>query len=227
MSDTTTMPFQPGTVDDAPAAPEPDDAPRDKRVLLILGALAGLAVLAIAAYFLLFAGGSDDKATNAVVVAPKSGAQPSTATSTAPKTAALPNISAKNFGTDPFKPLISAPTTGTTTTGTTTTGTTTTGTTTTGTTTTGTPTTGTPTTGTPTTGTPTPAVTSIRFRVVNVATDNESARVSVDGTAATVKPGEIFSEKFKAIRFSEGSCGTFQFGDERFDLCEGNAVNVN
>jgi hypothetical protein len=212
MSDTTTMPFQPGTVDDAPVAPEPDDAPRDRRVLLILGALVGLAVLAIAAYFLLFAGGSADKATNAVVAAPKSGAQPSTAASTAPGTAALPRISARNFGTDPFKPLLSVAVAPSTTAATPTTST---------------PTTNTPTTNTPTTGATTPAVPSFRFRVVNVATDNESARVSVDGTAATVKPGEVFSEKFKAIRFSEGTCGTFQFGDERFDLCEGSAVNVN
>jgi hypothetical protein len=213
MSDTTTMPFQPETVADEPVAPELDDSSGSKRVLLILGALAGVVVLAIAVYFLLFAGGSADKASNAGVVAPKSGVQTTTAASTAPTTAAQPKIAARNFGTDPFKPLLSAVTAGTTVTDTTVTGGTTTG----------------PTTG-PTTGSTVPTALpppSIRFRVVDVATDNESARVNVDGTATTVKPGDVFSEKFKAIRFTDGSCGTFQFGDERFDLCEGKAVNVN
>ena len=57
MSETTTMPFQPGTLAQAPLPPELDESPGNNRLLLILGALAGLAVLAIAAYFLLFAGG--------------------------------------------------------------------------------------------------------------------------------------------------------------------------
>jgi hypothetical protein len=212
MSDTTTMPFQPGTVSDEAVTAELADRAGNKRVLLMLGALAGLAVLVTAAYFLLFAGGNSDKAPNAVVSAPKTAAQPSTAPSTAPKTAALPNISARNFGTDPFKPLISealptvAATVPVTNPGTV-------------------PVT-VPVTG-PGTGPVVAPPTSIRFRVVDVAADNESARVNVGGTAATVKPGDVFSEKFKAIRFTDGSCGTFQFGDERFDLCEGKAVNVN
>jgi hypothetical protein len=230
MSDTTTMPFQPGTVEDESAAPEPDDAPGNKRILLLLGALGVLAVILIAAYFLLFAGGND-KAATGVVTAPRSSALASTAPSTAPTTAALPKISARNFGIDPFKPLLtvaSAPatTTGTTAAGTTAAGTTAAGTTTTGTTTTGTTTTGTTTTGTTAPGATTPAPATFKFRVIDVAKDNESSRVSVDGTATTVKPGDVFSEKFKAIRFTGGTCGTFQFGDERFDLCEGNTAKL-
>jgi hypothetical protein len=209
------MPFQPGTMDDAPEAPELDDSPGNKRILLILGALAGLAVLAIAAYFLLFAGGSEDKAGDAVV--PPSVVQPSTAPSTAPKTAVQPKISARNFGTDPFKALLSdgsaSTTTGSTTT---TTGTTTTGTT--------TPVTTPPVTTPPVTTPPvtTPAAATYRFKVINVASGNEHARVSLNGDEQTVGPGDIVGGKFKALRFQGGKCGTFKFGDEpAFDLCEG------
>jgi hypothetical protein len=222
MSETSTMPFQPGTVADVPLPPDEEESPGNQRLLLILGAVAGLVVLAIAAYFLLFAGGSDDKATDAALPAANPSTQPSTVPSAAPVSGALPKISAKNFGTDPFKALISeAPVTNPTGTGAgTATGT--------GTSTTGTTPVVTPPVDTGTGTSPTPPVaTSFRFRVANVATDNESARVKVDGTASTVSPGEVFSEKFKAIRFTGGTCGTFQFGDERFDLCEGNTVTVN
>jgi hypothetical protein len=212
MSDTTTMPFQPGTMDDAPEAPQLDDSPGNKRILLILGAVAGLAVLAIAAYFLLFAGGSDDKAADPVVP-PRSGAQPSTAPSTAPKAAVQPKISARNFGTDPFKALISdGAASTTTTTGTTTTGTTT-------------PPVTTPPVVTPPTTTPPstpPSGAAYRFKVINVASGNEHARVSLNGDEETIAPGDVVGGKFKAIRFQGGKCGTFKFGDEpAFDLCEG------
>lgn len=214
MSDTTTMPFQPGTLAEAPDAPELDESAGSNRLLLVLGALAGLAVLAIAAYFLLFAGGSEDKTATAVVPAPNSSARPSTAPSTAPKTAALPKISARNFGTDPFKPLLTAPVIGSTTTGSTTTGTTTT-----------TPTTTTPTTTTPTTTTPTTTGTTYRFKVINVSGNNETARVSLNGAVQTISPGDIVGDKFLFKRFQGGECGTFKFGDEPpFDLCEGNSV---
>ncbi len=112
MSDTTTMPFQPGTMAAAPEAPEVDAPSGGNRMLLVLVALAGLAVLAIAAYFLLFAGGGDDKTASATPPA-KAGVLPSTAPSTAPETTTLPKISARNFGTDPFKALLSAAPVGT------------------------------------------------------------------------------------------------------------------
>jgi hypothetical protein len=203
MSNTTTMPFQPGTMEDAPA-PELDESPGKGRMLVILGAVAGLAVLAIAAYFLLFAGGSDKKP--AAVVPPSTTVQPSTAPSTAPVTAVQPKISARNFGTDPFKALLSE-NNGATTTGTTTTGTTT------------------PVT-TPTTTPTTPAATTYKFKVLNVAASNESAKVSFNGGAPqTMKPGETVGGKFLAKRFQGGSCGTFKFGDEPpFDLCEGSTI---
>jgi hypothetical protein len=209
MSETTTMPFQPGTVLDAPEAPALDEpSSNNNNLLIILGALAGLAVLAIAAYFLLFSG-SDAKTPVAAGAAPSTVTQPSTAASTAPKPVTVPKISKRNFGTDPFKPLIAtaivvAPTTTTTTT---TSSTTDSG--------------GTTPTPAPTT---VPVGTTYKLRVLDVAAQNGSALVSVNGTQVKVVPGQTFGgDKFKALRFSGGSCGTFKFGDEAFDLCEGNS----
>jgi cytoskeletal protein RodZ len=217
MSDTTTIPFQPRTLDAAPEAPELDDSPGNQRVLLILAGLGGLAVLAIAAYFLLFAGG-DDKAADVAAPAPSSVAQPSTAPSTAPETAALPKISKRNFGTDPFKALIVDTTTATTST-TTTTGTTT------PTTTTTTPTTTTPTT---TTGSTTPAASqSYRFRVVKVSANNGTIDVKVNGKAYNgLKAGEVFAKVFK-VRAIGGRTNGFQIGDLVFTVTGNKAITIS
>ena len=214
MSNTTTMPFQPATLTDAPEAPELDDSPGNKRILLILGALAGLAVLAIAAYFLLFAGGSDDPAANTAAPS-KSTGQPSTAPSTAPKPAKIPKISKRNFGTDPFKALI-ADSTVVTTPGTTTTGTS--------------PTTTTPTTTTPTTTTgsttPTPSQ-DYRFKVVKVAANNGSIDVKVDGKAYNgLKAGDIFARVFK-VRAIGGGTNGFQIGDLVFTVTGNKAITIS
>jgi hypothetical protein len=219
MSDTTTMPFQPRTVDDAPGAPELDDSPGNKPVLLIVGALAGLAVLAIAAYFLLFAGG-DDKPVDAAAPTPSSVAQPSAAPSTAPDTTKQPKISKRNFGTDPFKPLIVDTTTGTTvgtTTGTTTDP---------GTAPTVTAPTGTTAPTTAPTTTPT-ASQSYRFRVVKVATGNKTIDVKVDGKAYIgLKAGEVFADVFK-VRGIGGNENVFQIGDLVFSISGTKAVTIS
>jgi hypothetical protein len=216
MSNTTTMPFQPTTLTDEPEVPELDDSSGNRRPLLILGALAGLAVLAIAAYFLLFAGGSDDPAAKAVVP-PSSGVQPSTAPSTAPETAKIPKISKRNFGTDPFKALIvdstAAATSPTTTTGTTTPTTTT-------------PTTTTPTTTTPTTTTPT-ASNSYRFKVIRVAANNGSIDVKINGKAYNgLKAGDVFAKVFK-VRGIGGNSNAFQLGDLVFTITGTKAVTIS
>jgi hypothetical protein len=212
MSDTTTIPLQPRTLDDAPEASELDDSPGNQRVLLILGGLGGLAVLAIAAYFLLFAG-SNDKAADAVVPTPSTVTQPSTAPSTAPVTKALPKISKRNFGTDPFKKLI-VDTAAATTSGTTATGTTT-------------PITTTTTTPT-TTGTTTPVASkSYRFKVVKIAGDNGTIDVKVNGKSYIgLKAGEVFGEIFK-VRGIRGGSGYFQIGDLGFQVNSGEVVTVS
>jgi hypothetical protein len=212
MSNTTTMPFQPTTLTDAPEAPELDDSPGNKRILGVLGALAGLAVLAIAAYFLLFAGGSGDPAAKAVVP-PNPLVQPSTAPSTAPETAKIPKISKRNFGTDPFKALIVDHTAAATTTGPTATPTTT------------TPTTTTPTT-TPVSTTPT-ASKSYRFRVVSVAPHNGSIDVKIDGKAYNhLKAGDVFAKVFK-VRGIGGNSNAFQLGDLVFTITGTKAVTIS
>jgi hypothetical protein len=215
MSNTTTMPFQPTTLTEAPEAPEFDDSPGNRRPLLILGALAGLAVLAIAAYFLLFAGGSNDPAAKAVVP-PTSQVQPSTAPTTAAKTAKIPKISKRNFGTDPFKALIVDSTVATTT-GTTTAGTTT-------------PTTTTPTTTTPTTttGATTPnASHSYRFKVVATAANNSTVDVKVDGKLYRhLKAGQVFAQIFKVRGISAGSA-YFQIGDLGFQVNGTKAITIS
>ena len=33
--------------------------------------------------------------------------------------------------------------------------------------------------------------------------------------------GDVFGTYFKALRLTNGKCGSFQYGDERFDLCKG------
>jgi len=210
MSNTTTMPFQPSTLTDAPEAPEFDDSPGNRRPLLILGALAGLAVLAIAAYFLLFAGGSNDPAAKAVVPT-NSRVQPSTAPTTAAKTAKIPKTSKRNFGTDPFKALIVDSTVATTT-GTTTAGTTT-------------PTTTTPTT---TTGSTTPTASkSYRFKVVKVAANNGSIDVRINGKAYNgLKAGDVFAKVFK-VRGIGGNSNAFQIGDLVFTITGTKAVTIS
>jgi len=214
MSDTTTMPFQPGTMAAAPEAPEVDAPSGGNRMLLVLAGLAGLAVLAIAAYFLLFAGGGDDKTASATPPA-KAGVLPSTAPSTAPETATLPKISARNFGTDPFKALLSAAPVGTTTG--TTSGTTTD--------TTAPPVVTPPVVTPPVVTPPVTTGTTYKFKVINVTANNESAKVSLNGAVSTIHPGDVVGDKFLAKRFQGGSCGTFKFGDEPpFDLCEGSTV---
>jgi hypothetical protein len=219
MSNTTTMPFQPTTLTDAPDAPDFDDSPGNRRPLLILGALAGLAVLAIAAYFLLFAGGSDDPAAKAAVT-PNSSVKPSTAPTTAAKTAKIPKISKRNFGTDPFKALI-VDSTAATTSGATTTGTAPT---------TTTPTTTTPTTTTPTTttGTTTPnASHSYRFKVLKIAANNSTIDVRVDGKAYRhLKAGQVFAQIFKVRGISAGSA-YFQIGDLGFQVNGTKAITIS
>jgi hypothetical protein len=50
------------------------------------------------------------------------------------------------------------------------------------------------------------------------------ADVRVNDTVFTkLAPGDVFDTNFKVVSL-QGSCGTFLFGDERFDLCEGQEI---
>jgi hypothetical protein len=50
------------------------------------------------------------------------------------------------------------------------------------------------------------------------------ADVRVNDTVYTaVAPGQTFASSFQVVSL-QGKCGTFLFGDERFQLCEGEEV---
>jgi hypothetical protein len=239
----TTFPFQgaPPEAEGAGAAgPEEQLESGNRRPLVLLAALGAVGLLAVLGYLLLFSGG-DEAAEEPVPSAAGQdagdgvGAQPP-AEDAAP--ADQPRLSKKNFGKDPFAPLIvepeavaggEAPVTGTT--GTTGTATDPSGVTVTvvdpATTGTGTTTGGTTTGGTdPGTGTGTASPDPVRIKVVSVAKDNFSGRVVVDGKTYSVAVGDVFAQYFKALRFKNGRCGAFQYGDERFDLCEGDTARM-
>ena len=234
MTETTTIPFDAQQAP-APTGPQFDAEPSGNRTkLLAVAGGAGVLVLAVAGYFLLFAGG--DSAPTA-----KSGAVPThavpvpSASAPAAGPAQPGKISTKSFGHDPFKPLIVADTdpagavggAGTSTTGGT--GTTTGATGTTGGTTTPVGGTGTGTTvggtGTGTTvggtgtGTTTPVVTANHtFRVVKVSSDNRQITVNVDGVSYPhLAAGQVFATYFKVVVIG-GKVNGFQFGDEKFSV---------
>ena len=67
---------------------------------------------------------------------------------------------------------------------------------------------------------------SQRVALLNVYTKNGKtvADVRVNDTVYTaLVPGQTFATNYKVVSLS-GKCGTFLFGDERFQLCEGEEV---
>jgi len=49
------------------------------------------------------------------------------------------------------------------------------------------------------------------------------AQVQVDGTVYTVSQGETFAESFQVLSI-RGKCATLLFGDDEFNLCEGEEI---
>ncbi len=209
----SSFPFEGGTAvaTAPPPAPPVDDVADSRSKLLLLGGVAVVVVLAVVGYFLFFAGGS-----------PEEPAGPSKPRSIAPAAPVEPpaaeparrKLNAKSFGRDPFKALIveaeAAPvtvdvpvTTGSTGSTGSTGGSSTTGT-------------------TPSIvdlGTSAPAAsTSHSFRVVDVAPDNSSVTVKVDGeTYRNLRAGEVFATYFKVVLIS-GATNAFQYGEEKFNV---------
>lgn len=67
---------------------------------------------------------------------------------------------------------------------------------------------------------------SQRVALLNVYTKNGKtvADVRVNDTVYTaLAPGQTFASNFQVVSL-QGNCGTFLFGDERFQLCEGQEV---
>jgi hypothetical protein len=207
----STIPFQGQTaVLDAPL-PEPVEEDGGNRTkLLLLGGLAAALVLGLVAYFVVFAG--DDAADDGVVPKP-AGAAPAPAVEEAEQPAKKQRLSAKSFGRDPFKPLIVEPVAAVNTAPSATSGDTASG----GT--SGSESTGgsTGTTTQPETSTP-QASTAHSFRVVEVAPDNSTVTVKVDGdTYRNLRAGEVFADYFKVVLIS-GQVNSFQYGEEKFNV---------
>jgi hypothetical protein len=227
MSETATTLFQPGVaINDAPPEEPEGSSNGNRRALLALAGLGLVAVVGVAVYFLFFTGGSDPAPAAPAATQSGPSAAPSAPVAPVPdKPAALPKISAKNFGTDPFHALISVPAVGAATTG----GTTTAGgsTASDGTTTdTGSTSGSTAGTTTPTTTAPAPS-TAYRFQVVKVASDNSSVDAKVNGkTYKNLQAGEVFGKIFK-VRFIGGAVNSFQIGDEVFNVSGAKAVTIS
>ena len=203
----TSFPF-PGTqVGDGPGASE-DDARGNRRTIVIL-ALVGVLVVGALAYFFVFAGG-EDKATDNSLPSPRSTGSVPTPTK-APAVVKAPKLSKKAVGKDPFKPLVvqgapaAAPAVVPAVGGGTTTATGG---------------------GTTTTGGGTTSTKALTVKVLSVASDNTSGRVTVGGKSYSVAVGDVFGTYFKTLRLKNGNCGSFSYGDERFDLCEGESSRM-
>jgi hypothetical protein len=94
----------------APFLPETDDTgPDNRRKLMIVGAIVGVAVLAIVAFFLLKGGGSSPDAAGGFVVPHHAVKKPAAAAPGAAPVVKLPKRVVTPVGRDPFKPLYVAP----------------------------------------------------------------------------------------------------------------------
>jgi len=208
-------------------------SPRDRRALIILGAILGVALVA----FFLLKPKSGDEATPSPGVSSPTPAPTTSPTSTPRKTASPPGGPLVG-GHDPFSPLINevpggggGPTGGTG--GSTTTGgggtsppppTSPTGSPTTP---TGSPTSPTPHVSPPGSPGPTPSggtgtqVGGHRVTLLDIFVQGgeRKVQVSVDGKVFVVGAGENFDGNFKVVAIN-GSCATFLFGDQQFILCE-------
>ena len=56
-----------------------------------------------------------------------------------------------------------------------------------------------------------------------MAAGNAWATLRVDGTKyATVRPDDVFAQRFRLLELRDDECATVQYGDDyRFDICEG------
>jgi hypothetical protein len=222
----SSFPFQGGqTVADGPASESESSANRSRIMLLV--ALAAALVLGLVAYLFLFAGGGEEAAAPAAPPA-QAPVAPAEQPAAEPKSVKKEKISAKSFGRDPFEPLIveavaTTPDTGTGTTADAGTG--------------GAGTvadddssTGGSSTGSPSGGTTAPSApsagTAHQFKVVDVAPDNTTVTIKLDGdTYRNLKAGEVFADIFK-VRFIGGQVNSFQIGDEVFNVSGKKQVTI-
>ncbi len=208
--------------------------PRDKRMLQVLGVVAGLALVYFLVTTVLGGGGEGDNASptgpTTTVTGPAPSATPSVSESPTPRET-LPPVDLAG-GRDPFSippglatetpsgsvgptgatgPTTAPPTTGPPTTAPPTTAP---------------PTTAPPTTAPPTTPPPPPPppptneITIGGHHVVldSIAGNGRKLQVVVDHDTWTVEEGALFAENFKLVNIDDG-CARFLFGDQSFTLC--------
>lgn len=215
----SSIPFQGQTAVMDAADQQPLEAEQSRRTVFVVAGLAALVVIVgIAAYFLLFAGGSDDTVDQSGP--PAAGTPVAPAEEVVPEKVVQPRISAKSFGRDPFEALIVDASTDSTATGAetaTTDAATSAG----STTSIESPASTAPVTNTPVASTP------HKFRVVDVAPDNKTITVKVDGKQyPSLRAGEVFATIFK-VRFIGGPSNSFQIGDEVFNVAGAKAVMIS
>jgi hypothetical protein len=237
MSQTT--PFGTPAAPAPPDTPEPETGPERDRTKLIV-VVAGVLVLAVAAWFFFLRGGDEPlpDTGSALPTAAKAapGADGAKATDKAADADAdtdadadreLPDVYDGGAGRDPFKPLVhqeeqkaetagqpaaaagapAAATTG------------------------GAPLTGlaaapgVP--GLQPTGPETVAAPAspVDVTLEKISRDDKAAKLTVGGQSYKAKVGDVFAGAFKPLRLADG-CGTFQYGDESFELCTGDTTRL-
>jgi hypothetical protein len=219
------FPFQGQTaVADPPAAELEASSGNRTRVMVLVG-LAAVAVVGLLAYLFLFSGGDDGTDKSAGAPAAQSPAAPADEPATADEPAKKQKISAKSFGRDPFEPLIvevvasssdAGAASDTASGGAATSGGSS-----------GTASGGGSTSDTGSAPSAPSAGTAHSFKVVDVAPDNSTVTVKLDGdTYRNLRAGEVFAEVFK-VRFIGGQVNTFQIGDEVFNVSGKKKVTIS
>jgi hypothetical protein len=189
-------------------------SPRDKRAVIILGAVAGLAIVAFVLLKVLGGGGGEEAAspTPTATGGPTSTPSPTVSPSPTPRETLPPVVVAG--ARDPFSvpPVLESPSgsVSPTTSGSPS----------------GSPTTS-PTSSPTTSPTATPTTpsggssTTIGGHTVvldDIFASGTKAQVEVDGTVYTVSEGQKFDDNFKLVSIS-GNCARFLYGDQSFTLC--------
>lgn len=189
-----------GVAEPEPAAEETPAGGSRGVVLAVLG-LAVAVVIGLAAYFLLFSGGSEEVAAGPVPpAAPSASAPAASAAPSASAPAVVPPTFDENVGTDPFKPQVVAPAPA--------------------------PSGAAAGTGGSTTGTT--GGTTVTLQLLSVADDSSVLDAKVDGKPYSgLAVGSSFATYFKVYGIFDGRCAGFLFGDQTVALCEGDTTNLS
>jgi hypothetical protein len=204
MTDTMTYPAQAASAD---LNAGDDQNPDQRRKLLLLGGLAAALVLGLVAYFLFFTG-ADPVEEQVVTPKPQAAAPPAPAAEAPAVDESTDKPRRNQPGRNPFKALVVepvavpesvvAPVSGTA-----------------------------PAAGTTAPGTTAPvSTTSYTFKVTDVAPDNSTVTVKVNGEVyRNLTSGEVFAGVFK-VRLISGQVNSFQFGEEIFNVNGDEAITL-